>query len=783
MPQDDLPTGDLGASPSASRGVTDIRPGDRIGRYIIRQPLGEGGMGTVYQAEQVEPVRREVALKVIKLGMDSRAVVARFEAERQALALMDHPSVAKVFDGGVTETGRPYFAMELVRGLSITDHCDRHKLGIRERVALFIRVCEAVQHAHSKGVIHRDLKPSNVLVSYQGDEHIPKIIDFGVAKALNQRLTEASVFTQVGQLIGTPEYMSPEQAEMTTQDIDTRSDVYSLGVILYELLTGSRPFEPEMLRTAGLAEIQRIIREVDPPRPSTRLGSSVAHPDPGTATKIAETRRTEIRSLTGVLRRDLDWVVMKCLEKDRSHRYDTAHALAEELQRYLGNEPVLAGPPTASYRVRKFVRRHRGAVFATALIAGCLVSATAVSTVFYLREAQARRDEAAARERAEIERGVAESINSFLNTDLLGSVDPDTDGPDVRVVDILDRAARAAEDRFEQRPEVRARVLGTLGASYMLLGSPGKAEPLLRGALRDLRELPESDTDATLIMETRLMESLWRRGQPDEAIEIGLRLHAETEGLDPISDNRLRVQNQLASAYKYAGRIEEAQPLYEAVYQARLASLGASDLQTLRARYNLALLPVLRGVEARRNGDQAEADRWFESGLAELRASYAAALEALGPDHSHTLTCASEVTSQLNRLGRVDEADPIYRELLAAMERRLGASHWRRLQTLANFGRMMQREKRYAEAKPALLEALEGYRQWRGVTSAETLTITGWAAETLAALGETDSAVEILGTAISEQPPDSEAIHGMVERGASILRRAGRDDEAMNWPD
>ncbi|MEO0588846.1 MAG: serine/threonine-protein kinase, partial [Planctomycetota bacterium] len=287
-----------------------------VGRYRILEPLGEGGFGLVYRAEQAEPVRRQVALKVIKPGMDSKAVVSRFDAERQALALMDHPSVAKVYDGGVTDEGRPFFAMELVKGEPITTHCDRQKLGVRARVELFIRVCEAIQHAHHKGVVHRDLKPSNILVEYKDGNATPKVIDFGVAKALHQRLTEATIFTGQGQMIGTPEYMSPEQAEMSGTDIDTRSDVYSLGVLLYELLTGVRPFEAQTLRRVALAEVQRIIREVDPPRPSTRLSAQADQ-----AATIAATRRTEVKGLSGTLRRDLDWVIMKCLEKDRMRRY------------------------------------------------------------------------------------------------------------------------------------------------------------------------------------------------------------------------------------------------------------------------------------------------------------------------------------------------------------------------------------------------------------------------------------------------------------------------------
>ena len=332
---------------------------DRIGPYRILSVLGEGGMGTIYLAEQTKPVRRRVALKIIKLGMDTKQVIARFEAERQALALMDHPNVARIFDAGATEQGRPYFVMEHVAGVPITDHCDRHKVGIQERLDLFIQVCEAVQHAHQKGVIHRDIKPSNILVSFKDDKAVPKIIDFGVAKALNQRLTEKTIFTEQGQLVGTPEYMSPEQAERTSQDIDTRSDVYSLGVLLYELLTGVLPFDRRSLRSAAFDEIVRIIREVEPQKPSTKLSTLLTSGSEASAI-AARNRHTDPSTLVRAMRGDLDWITMKCLEKDRTRRYAGAAELASDLRRYLSDEPVLAGPPGALYRARKFVRRNRG---------------------------------------------------------------------------------------------------------------------------------------------------------------------------------------------------------------------------------------------------------------------------------------------------------------------------------------------------------------------------------------------------------------------------------------
>jgi non-specific serine/threonine protein kinase/serine/threonine-protein kinase len=327
----------------------------RIGPYRLLEKLGEGGMGEVWLAEQTEPVRRRVALKVIKRGMDTEQVVARFSAERQALALMDHPAVAKVFEAGSTPQGRPYFVMEHVRGVPITEHCDRHKLGTRERLALFVQVCEGVQHAHQKAILHRDLKPSNVLVTEQDGRRQPKIIDFGVAKATTQRLTERTVYTELGVLIGTPEYMSPEQAEMTGEDVDTRTDVYSLGVMLYELLVGALPFESRDLRESGYEEMRRKIREQEPRKPSARVTTlSAEH-----AVESAGRRQTNVPGLVRQLRGDLDWIVMKALEKDRARRYGSPAELAADVERHLGNQPVLAGRPSAAYRARKFVRRHR----------------------------------------------------------------------------------------------------------------------------------------------------------------------------------------------------------------------------------------------------------------------------------------------------------------------------------------------------------------------------------------------------------------------------------------
>ncbi|HUG20054.1 MAG TPA: serine/threonine-protein kinase, partial [Planctomycetaceae bacterium] len=354
--------------PAANVLATEIspvteQPGDTIGPYKLLQQIGEGGMGVVYMAEQAEPVERRVALKIIKPGMDTQQVIARFEAERQALAMMDHPNIAKVLDAGTTDTGRPYFVMELVKGMPVTQYCDEQHLTPRERLELFVPICQAVQHAHQKGIIHRDLKPSNILIARYDDKPVPKIIDFGVAKATSQRLTEKTMFTQYGQIVGTVEYMSPEQANFNQLDVDTRSDIYSLGVLLYELLTGETPFDKKRLRSAAFDELLRIIREEEPPRPSTKLSSSE------TLANTAVNRKMEPKKLSLLVRGELDWIVMKALEKDRNRRYETANGFAADVQRYLKDEHVLACPPSAGYRVRKFARRNKRRLVTTSLLA------------------------------------------------------------------------------------------------------------------------------------------------------------------------------------------------------------------------------------------------------------------------------------------------------------------------------------------------------------------------------------------------------------------------------
>jgi non-specific serine/threonine protein kinase/serine/threonine-protein kinase len=484
-------------------GVTEGTGGTVICRYHLLQKVGQGGMGEVWLAEQKEPVRRRVALKLVKAGMNTREVIARFESEGQALALMDHPTIAKVFDAGSTTQGAPYFVMEYVAGVAITSYCDNHRLSTRERLELFMHVCEGVQHAHQKAIIHRDLKPSNILVTEVDGRAAPKIIDFGVAKALAQRLTADTLLTRAGALVGTPEYMSPEQALSSGEDIDTRTDVYSLGVIFYELLAGVAPLD---LRKITLDELLRRLREEEPPKPSAKIRTQ----DPATLSELARKRQTEPLALAKQMRGDLDSIALKALEKDRSRRYGSPSDLAADIGRYLRNEAVLAVPPSVAYRARKFARRQRGALVTTAAFMLVLILAAGVS----IRQSI----------RANREAAVAQAVNDFLQHDLLAQASAATQSgpsakpdPHLEVRTALDRAAARITGKFDRQPEVEAAIRDTIGQAYVDLGLYPEARKQFERALELYRRVLGAENPETLKTMSRLGRTADLQGKYAEA--------------------------------------------------------------------------------------------------------------------------------------------------------------------------------------------------------------------------------------------------------------------------
>ncbi len=518
------------------------QPGTTIGPYKLLQQIGEGGMGVVFMAEQSEPIQRTVALKIIKPGMDSRQVIARFEAERQALAMMDHPNIAKVHDAGTTEIGRPYFVMELVQGVPITEYCDQCNLTTRERLQLFVLVCRAVQHAHQKGIIHRDIKPTNVLIAIQDGRPAPKIIDFGVAKAINQQLTEYTQVTAFAQIVGTPLYMSPEQAELSRLGIDTRSDIYSLGVVLYELLTGSTPYDKDRLHAVPYDEMRRILREEEPPRPSDRVSTLAAD----LATTVAQQRRTDVRRLQQSIRGELDWIVMKCLEKERNRRYETPNSLARDIERYLHDEAVQACPPSVAYRLKKFVRRNKVvAVFVALMLLS--VAGLAISNVAIKRERDAKSKALAE----------ANAISNFL-FDMLASSSPDgLKGPKYTVRELLDEFSSRLSGQLDDQPEVEAAIRTAIGKSYWRLGENEIAEPHLAKAVDLRRRIPGTSDD-------RVADSLI-----DHALNLGeLDRFAETENC---------VQEAISIYWTQKHKPHVANAMAEAFYFLALAQLQRGD--------------------------------------------------------------------------------------------------------------------------------------------------------------------------------------------------------------
>jgi eukaryotic-like serine/threonine-protein kinase len=754
------------------------RPGAVIaGRYKLLEALGEGGMGAVWIAEQTQPVRRKVAMKLIKAGMDSKTVLARFEAERQALAVMDHPNIAKVLDGGLTETGRPFFVMEYVKGVPITEYCEATRLSVSERLSLFVQVCHAVQHAHHKGIIHRDLKPSNILVAPYDDKPVPKVIDFGLAKAMHQSLTDRTLHTAHETVLGTPLYMSPEQAQLNNLDVDTRSDIYSLGVLLYELLTGTTPLDKERFKQAAWDEIRRSIREEEPPRPSTRLSSSQTLPS------LAAGRQTAPALLPKLVRGELDWIVLKALEKDRNRRYETANAFATDIQRYLTGEPVLAAPPSARYRLRKFWQKHRTALNMAAAITLLLAAGTAISTWQALRatraETAARRAEhdAVLAQQAETERAEGERL-AKLNAEarqadaerLKGRAVASEKLASERLAQV-DAEKRKAEEEKRVAQSVRAflqhKLLGQADVSAQadaLLHSGGptaeaKNNPTIRELLdRAADELAPEKIDANFPKQQLVQAAILQTvgcaysgvGELERAIGFLQRSMAlYRQVLGPDEPELFVSMNNLATAYRAAGKLDLALPLYEESFRLMKAKRGPDHRDTLGIMGNLALayqaagkldlsLSLCEEALQRRQATLGLEHPDTLVSMTNLAGAYWAAgkLDAalplfeqtlklrqakLGPEHPITLGSMNNLAMTYKSIGKLDLALRLFEETLKARQAKLGPDHPDTLVSIHNLATAHHEAGRLDRALPLYEEALKLRKAKLGLEHPDTL--------------------------------------------------------------
>ena len=765
------PTYHTGAEETIAAQVREA-VGTTIGRYRLLQEIGEGGFGVVFLAEQREPVNRRVAIKIIKLGMDTKQVVARFEAERQALAMMDHPGIARVFDGGATETGRPYFVMELVRGDPITTHCNANRLGTPERLELFEHVCRAVQHAHTKGVIHRDLKPGNVLVTMVDGKPVPKIIDFGIAKATSARLTERTFFTEHRQFIGTPEYMSPEQADNSGVDVDARTDIYSLGVLLYELLTGVTPFDPAKLRSAAWNELLRIIREEEPQKPSTRLStfSQKPGPQPGQPSPAA----------AGQVRGDLDWIVMRCLEKERARRYETAEALAADVRRHLIGEPVQAAPPSAVYRARKFIRRHRGPMFAASLLLITLIAGAAGTAVFAVLESRARtraeNAEATATRRADDLQKVAE----FQRTQLR-SIEPEQMGAHIRedlfaearsawnesrvgeadaaarlkalqdsltgtnftniAMKTLDRnlfsqSIKAIHEQFKDQPLIRANLLYTVARTMSALGIFDNALPPTLEALEiRRRELgnENDDTIASISGAGDLYRSMGKLADSQKLFQEELDLTMRIHGKDHPST--LIAMSDMAAVLSDQRKFADADPYFSESLERSRKVLGDDDRETLSRMSSQAF-------NLRMRAKLPEAEGLCREAAERCR-------RVLGPDDRDTMTAVNMLGSLLWAEGKSKDAAPLIDEALATARRTLGDDNPTTLDYLFNSGAIFRDLGQHEESAKRLQEAYDRSVRVQGKDHLHTIFYVATLAEVQSDLREFDRSAESFSTALA----------------------------------
>jgi serine/threonine protein kinase len=697
-------------------------------RYRLLEEIGEGGMGTVWVAEQLQPVRRRVAIKLIKQGMDSRQVLARFEAERQALAVMDHPHIAKVLDGGVTDQGSPFFVMEYVKGVRITQFCDEARISVEGRLELFVQVCQAVQHAHQKGIVHRDLKPSNILVCLYDGHPVPKVIDFGLAKAINQPLTENTLYTAHGMMVGTPLYMSPEQAEFNNLDVDTRTDIYSLGVILYELLTGTTPLDRQRIKEAAWQEIVRLIKEEEPSKPSTKLSGS------GSLPSVAAQRSLEPAQLTRLMRGDLDWIVMKALEKERSRRYETANGLARDLQRYLADEVVEARPTSATYRLRKFLRRNKGLVRAVAAVFLLLVAGIVGTSWGMLRAERARQEAESARiaEAAERQRAVAaalaekeaketaqereaetRAVLDFVEKKIFGAARTEAEGglgPEITLRRAIEAAMVFVDQGFDKQPLIKARLRMALGTSFYHLGD-GKAAADQYGKARTIytSQLGPDHRD-TLRSIDNLANAYASQGRQSEALKLREEALAREKAVfGPDHAETLGAMNNLGASYSSLGRHADALNILQETLALRKTKLGPNDPETLRTSYNLAR--ALAGL-----GRNAEAVKRHEETLALRRV-------IIGPDHPDTFWSMTNLADGYVKLGRKADALKLQEETLALQKAKLGPTHPDTLASMNNLAMSYAGAGRRQEAAKLFEDSFALLKAKKGASHPHTLQV------------------------------------------------------------